>query len=70
MERDLLVERTRSGLDAARARGRRGGRRRTFSAEQEKKAQKLYSERNLTVAEIAKALGVSRATVYRYVGTA
>ena len=67
MERDLLIERTHSGLAAARSRGRKGGRRRTFSAEQEKKAQKLYSERNLTVAEIAKCLGVSRATVYRYV---
>lgn len=42
MERDLLIERTQSGLDAARARGRVGGRRRTYSAAQQKEAQRLY----------------------------
>src|SRR6185437_11705904 len=52
MERDLLVERTSSGLAAARARGRVGGRRRSYTSAQEKRARKLYDEGNLTVSEI------------------
>ena len=48
MERELLIERTQSGLAAARARGRVGGRRRSFSAEQEREAQRLYELRQLT----------------------
>jgi DNA invertase Pin-like site-specific DNA recombinase len=66
MERSLLIERTSSGLAAARARGRVGGRRRSVTDSQAKRAQKLYDEGHLTVSEIAKAVGVSRATVYRY----
>jgi len=59
MERGLLVERTQSGLAAARARGRVGGRRRSFSAEQEREAQRLYELRQLTAEQIAKAVGAS-----------
>jgi DNA invertase Pin-like site-specific DNA recombinase len=69
MERDLLIERTNSGLAAARARGRKGGRQRTFTPAQEKRAQDLYDKRELTVDEIAKAMGVSRGTLYRYLKT-
>ena len=66
MERELLIERTQSGLAAARARGRVGGRRRSFSAEQEREAQRLYELRQLTAEQIAKAVGASTSTVYRY----
>jgi DNA invertase Pin-like site-specific DNA recombinase len=66
MERDLLIERTTSGLSAARARGRNGGRRREFSPAAARKAQELYDKRELTVTEIAKISGVSRQTLYRY----
>jgi DNA invertase Pin-like site-specific DNA recombinase len=66
MERDLLIERTTSGLAAARARGRSGGRKREFSPAAARKAQELYDKRELTVTEIAKLAGVSRQTLYRY----
>lgn len=69
MERELLIERTQSGLAAARARGRVGGRRRTFTTMQEREAQRLYDLRQLTVEQIAKAVGCSTSTVYRYIST-
>jgi DNA invertase Pin-like site-specific DNA recombinase len=66
MERDLLVERTQSGLAAARARGRVGGRRRTFTTAQEREAQRLYNTGQMTVEQIARVVGSSVTTVYRY----
>lgn len=66
MERELLVERTQSGLAAARARGRVGGRRRSFTAEQEREAQRLYDLRQLTAEQIAKAVGSTTSSIYRY----
>jgi DNA invertase Pin-like site-specific DNA recombinase len=70
MERELLVERTQSGLAAARARGRVGGRRRRFTQAQEREAQRLYNMRVMTVEQIAKAIGSSTTTVYRYLNVA
>lgn len=64
-ERDMLSERTRAGLKAARARGRVGGRRRAFTDEQVAVARDLYDKGN-TVSSIGKTLGVSRGTIYRY----
>jgi DNA invertase Pin-like site-specific DNA recombinase len=66
MERDLLIERTQSGLAAARSRGRVGGRRRTFSPEQQREAQRLYDLRVMTVDQSAGAVGISPSTIYRY----
>ena len=65
MERDLLRERTAEGLKAARARGRHGGR---PAIDQEKLnlAMRMYDSKNCTVAEITKATGVSKATLYQY----
>lgn len=68
-ERDLIRERTRSGLEAARARGRKGGRSRGLSKEAEKTAmlaQTLYNERKLGVNEIAVDLKISKMTLYKY----
>lgn len=68
-ERDLIRERTRSGLEAARARGRKGGRSRGLSKEAEKTAmlaQTLYNERKLRVNEIASDLKISKMTLYKY----
>jgi DNA invertase Pin-like site-specific DNA recombinase len=67
MERDLLIERTQSGLAAARARGRVGGRRRSFTETQAREAQRLYNLGQLTVDQIARAIGSSPTTVYRYI---
>ncbi len=64
-ERDLIAERTRAGLDAARARGRKGGRPTVMDDTKLSVAREMYSSRRHTVAEIASTLGVSRATIYR-----
>lgn len=70
-ERALISERTKDGLQAARARGRKGGRPSALSSSQRRLAQSMYDEagqdgrRRYTVAHIAEELGVSRATLYR-----
>jgi DNA invertase Pin-like site-specific DNA recombinase len=70
MERDLLIERTNSGLAAARARGRSGGRKREFSPAAARRAQEQYDKGEMSVAEIARMHGVSRQTLYRYLKVA
>ncbi len=64
MERELIVERTQAGLQAARKRGRVGGRPRVDDKEVER-AIKLYETKKYSVAEITDLTGVSRATLYR-----
>lgn len=64
-ERDLIVDRTQAGLAAARARGKVPGRKPKLSPEQVAVAQRLHADGHHNVTEIAKVLGVSRATVYR-----
>jgi DNA invertase Pin-like site-specific DNA recombinase len=66
MERELLIERTNSGLAAARARGRVGGRRRSFTPAQQREAQRLYALQGMTMDQIARAVKSSPSTVYRY----
>jgi DNA invertase Pin-like site-specific DNA recombinase len=67
-ERDLIIERTRAGLAAARARGRVGGRKPALTPEQADLARELYDSRRYTVAEVAARLKVGRTTLYRYLG--
>lgn len=55
-----------SGLVAARARGRMGGRKPSLSPKKIQVARPMYAAGDSTVAEIAKVLGVSRATIYRH----
>ena len=57
-----------SGLVAARARGRMGGRKPSLSPKKIQVARPMYAAGDSTVAEIAKVLGVSRATIYRHLG--
>lgn len=65
-EHDLVVERTRDGLAAARARGRRGGRKPKMTTTKVEQARLMHESRKYTVQEIADTLGVSRGTIYRY----
>ena len=65
-ERDVLVERTREGLNAARTRGRCGGRQRTNEAVV-KKAVALYQTKQYSLKEIHQLTGVSASTIYRAV---
>ena len=64
-ERDLIRDRTKAGLAAARARGRLGGRPRALSRDQVSAARGMYDQQDMTVAQIGEVLGVSRATIYR-----
>jgi len=68
-ERDIIRERTKAGLTAARARGRVGGRPKGLSKKAQHKAiiaERLYQERELTVKEICDQLSISRGTLYNY----
>ncbi len=64
MERELIRERTKAGLSAARARGRLGGRKPKMDESKVASAKHLLSS-GMAGAEVAKNLGVSRATLYR-----
>jgi len=64
-ERDLISQRTLEGLAAARARGRKGGRPKK-DEKLIKLALKMYQEKTYSIAEITKATGVSKTTIYRY----
>lgn len=66
-ERDLITERTRAGLAAARARGRVGGRPTVWTQEKRDEAQRMLSE-GRSVSVVAQVLEVSRASVYRAAG--
>lgn len=65
MERELIVERTRAGLEAARRRGRIGGRKRRMTESKIEAARKLF-EGGTPPKDIAKDLGVSVPTLYRW----
>ena len=66
-ERDLIRERTMAGLASARARGRKGGRPRAMDEEKIRVASRLMNDPEVSVAEVCRAVGVSSATLYRYV---
>jgi DNA invertase Pin-like site-specific DNA recombinase len=66
-ERDIIRERTQAGLQAARARGRTGGRPKALSPKKIEMARALFSDKNNAVDEICKTLRISRVTLYRYV---
>src|SRR5438876_12429958 len=71
-ERDIIRERTKAGLAAARARGRVGGRPKAQSLNTPRKvaiAQALYDDKTNTIDDICKTLNIKRATLYRYIKT-
>lgn len=65
-ERDVIRERTKAGLEAAKARGRSGGRPEKLNKKQIAMAKKLHKDKSYSIAEICKTLGISKATLYRY----
>jgi len=68
-ERDLIRERTKAGLQSARARGRKGGRQRGLTKEAQQTAmlaEMYYNENKLGVNEIAGRLNISKMTLYSY----
>ena len=62
-EHSLIRERTIAGLEAARARGRKGGRKPSMSDSDIRKAAAMLSDPNITKKEVAKHFGVSRTTL-------
>lgn len=66
-ERQLIRERTQAGLSAARARGRKGGRRKRLDVKRRAHAVELYKARKHTAKEICALMGISRATLYSYI---
>ena len=66
-ERNLIRERTRAGLVAARARGRKGGRPPALDDKKREIAVQLYNERGQSVKEICEIMGISPPTLYSYV---
>ncbi len=67
-ERNLIRERTIAGIDAARARGRLGGRPKLkVSSTKVAMAKKLFADKTNAISDICKMLNISRATLYRYI---
>ena len=66
-ERNLISDRTKAGLEAARARGRRGGRPKKLDAQQRELAIDLYSQKKHGIDEICRSLGISKPTLYAYI---
>src|SRR3546814_21170159 len=62
----LIRERTMAGLAAARARGREGGRKFALSKAQVRLAQAAMAQRDTSVSDLCKELGIERVTLYRY----
>lgn len=66
-ERELIRERTFAGLKAARARGRKGGRKQVMNKRKIRLAQAAMQDRRTVASELAKELGVTKPTLYKYV---
>lgn len=66
-ERNLIRERTHAGLQAARARGRKGGRPKKLSIDKAKLAIKLYKGKEHSIKQICELIGVSKPTLYKYI---
>lgn len=66
-ERELIVERTRAGLTAARARGRKGGRPRKMDKHTLKMAMAAMSDKKSVASKVARRLGITTTTLYMYV---
>ena len=65
-ERSIIKERTKAGLDAARARGKRGGRPPSLTEKDIQAAKAMLTDSNITVEEIAARLKVAPSTLYRH----
>ena len=69
-ERNLVRERTQAGLNAARARGRKGGRPKVLEPAKRRLAVQLYAEKKHKIVEICRLMGISKPTLYNYVAEA
>ena len=65
-ERTLIRERTQAGVNAARARGRQGGRPKLLEPNKRELAIRLHREQKHSIAEICAMMGISKSTLYNY----
>lgn len=66
-ERNLIQERTRAGLKAARTRGRVGGRKKSLDDVKHKALKQLYEAKGHSIAELCDMFKISKQTLYSYV---
>jgi DNA invertase Pin-like site-specific DNA recombinase len=66
-ERDLIRERTNAGLEAARARGKKGGRKQALTDKQISIGKSLAADKSRSISDICQTLKISPATYYRYI---
>ena len=66
-ERNLIRERTIAGLKAARARGRKGGRKPALGAKEKREIEAMLLDPKITVKDVAERYGVSRNTIYQHI---
>ena len=66
-ERNLIRERTNAGLAAARARGRLGGRKKSLSVKERKRAVEMHKRKNHTVQQICEMMNITKPTLYAYI---
>ncbi|MDH5217155.1 MAG: recombinase family protein [Gammaproteobacteria bacterium] len=66
-ERNLIQERTHAGLAAARARGRKGGRKPALTPKRKEALNQLYNTKQHTIAELCEMFHISKRTLYSYV---
>jgi len=65
-EKNLIQERTKAGLTAARQRGKKGGRPKALNPKQREIVVRLYNDRKNTVKEICETMKISKPTLYSY----
>lgn len=66
-ERNLIRERTQAGLEAARSRGRQGGRPKKLTKDKRDLAVKLYQGKQHSIKQICEMVGITKPTLYKYV---
>ena len=69
-EKNLITERSKAGLKAARSRGKLGGRPPALDRNQQELAVKLYNDRQHSIGEICSMMSISKPTLYKYVAAA
>jgi DNA invertase Pin-like site-specific DNA recombinase len=65
--RSVMREKTKSGLRVARAKGRKGGRPKTLTAEEVQVLRELYNNKEISIPEICQQMKISKMTLYRYI---
>ena len=68
-ERDLISQRTKEGLEAARKRGRLGGRKPKLDEDQKKALYQLYQQKEMNIKSICELFKISKPTLYKVINT-